>query len=262
VKCKPTGAGIINDKNNVDWVGTESGMPSYPVWSTGCDAPGAGSQGVSPESSPTQFCPKGSDATLQSPDVWFWQKGTPIKSLATLIEMYHSTVGNNAVLELDFAIDRTGNIDPVHAVRYREFGAWIRDCYSAPAAHSGWQLTNTIELAVPASQASGAAAAAETQPNAAATARRGSFVDRLAIQEDLSRGQRITGWTVEALVAGVWKPFTAVRGSAVGHKRIVLAAGSGLGSGAPITKFRLNVTGGVGLPANISLAAFYSCPSA
>ena len=36
------GAGIGNDKNEVDWIGTESGEPRYPVWSTGCNKPGAG----------------------------------------------------------------------------------------------------------------------------------------------------------------------------------------------------------------------------
>lgn len=34
--------------------------------------------------------------------------GTPIKSLAEMIDMYHGTVGQNSVMELDFAIDRTG----------------------------------------------------------------------------------------------------------------------------------------------------------
>ena len=34
------GSGISADKNAVDWVGTESGMPSYPVWSSGCATAG------------------------------------------------------------------------------------------------------------------------------------------------------------------------------------------------------------------------------
>lgn len=46
-------------------------------------------------------------------------------------------------------------------------------------------------------------------------------------------------------------------GSAVGHKRIEV---SSLGS-QYITKLRLNVSGGVELPANISMAAFRPCPA-
>lgn len=74
------GAGIENDMNEVDWVGTETGEAKYPIWSTGCNSPGGGSTGVSPLQNPTNFCPKGSDCTLQSPDVWFWVPDTPSKS--------------------------------------------------------------------------------------------------------------------------------------------------------------------------------------
>ena len=81
----------------------------------------------------------------------FWMPNTPIKSLATLIEIYHDTVGANSVMELDFAIDRTGNIDPTHAQRYHEFGSWIRACYDTPVAQAAWSLTNSLELTVAAS---------------------------------------------------------------------------------------------------------------
>jgi hypothetical protein len=36
------------------------------------------------------------------------------------------------VLEMDFAIDRTGRVDPIHAARYTELGDWIRSCYGTP----------------------------------------------------------------------------------------------------------------------------------
>lgn len=79
-------------------------------------------------------------------------------------------------------------------------------------------------------------------------------VDRIAISEDLSRGQRVTSYKVEAQdPTGAWRPFS--EGSAVGHKRINLVE-------APFgaaSKLRLTVTDGVALPANISLAAFMRC---
>ena len=177
------GSGISADKNAVDWVGTESGMPAYPVWSSGCAAAGgAGFRGTTPTQYPTTFCPKGSDCTLQAPDHWFWMPNTPIKSLATLIDMYHKSVGSNSVMELDFAIDRTGNIDPTHAERYAEFGAWIRSCYGTAVARTPWSLTDTLELAV------------------ASTDGAGIGIDRIVIQEDISRGQRITSYSVDAMV--------------------------------------------------------------
>ena len=223
------GAGIENSPNEVDWIGTESGEPAYPVWSTGCTKPGQGFTGVSPKNA-TNFCPKCGDCTLQAPDVWFWVPNTPIKSLSDLQRMYHATVGANAVMELDFAIDRTGNVDPSHMERYLEFGNWVRNCYGAAAAATDWELANQVELTVPAG------------------------VDRIAISEDLSRGQRVTSYKVEAQdPTGVWRPFS--EGSAVGHKRINLVKAP-LGAAS---KLRLTVTDGVALPANISLAAFMRC---
>lgn len=81
--------------------------------------------------------------------------------------MYHDTVGSNAVMELDFAIDRTGNIDPTHATRYAEFGNWIRSCYGTPTASTPFTMTNSLTLDVPVAP----------------------LVDRIQIQEDISRGQ-------------------------------------------------------------------------
>ena len=231
------GSGISADKNAVDWVGTESGMPAYPGWSSGgAAAGGAGFRGTTPTQYPTTFCPKGSDCTLQAPDHWFWMMpNTPIKSLATLIDMYHKTFGSNSVMELDFAIDRTGNIDPTHAKRYTEFGTWIRSCYGTAIARTAWSLTNTLELAWVALSRNG----------------NGPHCD-----EDISRGQRIASYSVDAMVGGKWMTNWTT-GSAVGHKRIAV---NSLGSQS-ITKLRLNVSDGVELPANISMAAFRPCPA-
>ncbi len=82
------------------------------MWSTGCD-----NGGGDPNSQ--QWCPGTADTTLQEGDHWFYVPGEPIRSLAELIFVYHATVGRNAVLELDFAISRTGKVDPVHAARYK-----------------------------------------------------------------------------------------------------------------------------------------------
>lgn len=170
--------------------------------------------------------PPSSSSSIPSP--------AAVKPLSQLQTMYHDTVGANAVMEMDFAIDRTGNIDPTHAARYAEFGDWIRSCYGTPVASSPWATTNSVVLDVPTTEAA-------------------AVVDRVAIQEDIAQGQRITQFTVEYQAQGTpeWSLFAT--GSAVGHKRIALATASVNGL---ITKLRLNVTGGVELPANITLAAF------
>ena len=147
--------------------------------------------------------------------------------------MYHSSVGQNCVMELDFAVDRTGNIDPKHAARYREFGAWINSCYATPlAATGGFVNASQLELTVPA----------------------GAVVDRVAVGEDLSGGQRILAYTVEAQIDGQhWQPFAS--GTSVGHKHISLVSKPVNG----VSRLRLTVTKSVAAPA-IKLAAFAPCP--
>ena len=69
-------------------------------------------------------------------------------------QVYHHTVGQNAVLELDFAIDRNGQVDPAHATRYKEFGDWIRSCYGKPVASTSGNATQTLLLKMPTGSAS------------------------------------------------------------------------------------------------------------
>ena len=97
--------------NPVCWVGTESGAPGGDVWSTGTSGRG------DPNSS--DYCPKACDTTLQESDHWFWM-GNPIRSLGELIPIYHGTVGRNGMLELDFAIDRQGLVDPTLLLPYMD----------------------------------------------------------------------------------------------------------------------------------------------
>ena len=54
------------------------------------------------------FMPAGVDYTLQAGDVWFWMPSQRLRPLSELILQYHLSVGRNTVLELDFAIDRSG----------------------------------------------------------------------------------------------------------------------------------------------------------
>ncbi len=60
------------------WVGTESGLPSYPLWSTGC-----GSNNGDPTS--TQWCPGTSDTTLQNGDHWFY---VPVSGAARVLPRF------------------------------------------------------------------------------------------------------------------------------------------------------------------------------
>eukprot|EP01006_Ploeotia_vitrea_P002455 TRINITY_DN107596_c0_g1_i1.p1 TRINITY_DN107596_c0_g1~~TRINITY_DN107596_c0_g1_i1.p1 ORF type:complete len:454 (+),score=28.95 TRINITY_DN107596_c0_g1_i1:29-1390(+) len=176
--------------NPVRWIGTETGMPKYPIWSTGTTPLGS-------PNSPVWNSP-GADTTLQGDDTWFYVPGTPVRSLKTLIDVYHKTVGQNCLLELDFAIDRTGNVHPTHAKQYKALGDWIRECYGKPlASTSGHADALVLHLNTP------------------------TLVDRFMIQENQAHGQRIREYKVEYSVDGkAWHSLGS--GSSVGNKRIQL----------------------------------------
>jgi alpha-L-fucosidase len=109
-------------KHPACWVGTETGLAdSEGLWIAGTEDLGDFKSGDS--------CPKACDTTLQNDDTWFFEADEGIRNLEDLKEVYHKTVGNNGLLEMDLAINRDGIVEPSHAKRYKELGDWIRSCY-------------------------------------------------------------------------------------------------------------------------------------
>jgi hypothetical protein len=222
------GGGIM--PSPVRWVGTEGDMTPAPnsfnsttgIWSTYCcnnkpgdpcvvahssacalNAPPYGGSGCAATGKPEDagcntFYPAGVDYTLQQGDVWFWEPNMPLRSLAQMIQVYHKSVGRNTVMELDFAIDRTGQVDPKHATLYKALGDWIRSCYGSPVA-SG----NT-----PTKQPGGSWSI-EIDTG-------GKAVDRIIIRENQTEGQRILGYRVVEVASG----SVLTQGESVGNKRI------------------------------------------
>jgi len=206
------------------WDNTESGLPVYPLWSTGCN-----SGGGDPDS--TEWCPAGCDTTLQDGDHWFWMPNTGIRSLSDLINVYHSTVGQNGVLELDFAIDRTGRVDPTHAQRYSELGQWIRNCYNSPIDSASGNGTSFI-----------------------LTFSQSLKVDRVVIQEDQNYGQRIRAYQVETstTIGGSWSSFS--NGTSIGNKKIDIVK-----SVISVIQFRLTITQAIAPPVIAFFGAYAPC---
>jgi len=257
-------------RNPVKWVGTESGLPTGPIWSTGATRQG--------DPNGTAYVPAGCDTVLMTPHTWFAIEGMGVRTLADMINSYHATVGNNCVMELGFATDRSGLIPDDQVQRAAELGAFIRGCYGTPLASTSrltasdailtlaltppesvasTPATTTAVPAVPAVAAVAGAVAAE-----AAAAGAVAGVDRVMLQEDLSKGQRIRAYNVEIKVNGSspWINFSS--GTSVGHKRIdIIESGTALTLG-PGAALRLVILGFVGghPPVIRNFAAFSPCP--
>jgi len=158
--------------------------------------------------------------------------GVALHPLSDLVSFYHSSVGMNGHLEIDFAISRTGEVDPLHAAAYASFGAWIRSCYGSPVA-SG---------ALPSGATSFVLSLGATPVT----------VDRVRMKEDQTAGQLIYSYTVEAQVGGAWQAFSS--GVSIGASRIDLA------TAVTATALRFSVTSGWGTPTGLDFAAFGPAP--
>ena len=200
--------GPIGHKNVVRWVGTESGKPRYPVWSTANSSldDGSGSPDAPvfvPAEADTCFTVHKTEAVEVAgpyPGCWFYEPAYVPKSLKTLVETYHATVGSNALLMLGFNPNQAGGLDVAHSQRYAEFGAYIEKCYG-----HGLDVTNTIKVAT-GNVTFGGVSSAE------------GVVDRIVVQEDLATtGEAVRTYKLFDVASG----DLVASGSAIGHKRIM-----------------------------------------
>ncbi|KFY38444.1 hypothetical protein V495_06565 [Pseudogymnoascus sp. VKM F-4514 (FW-929)] len=197
--------GTCVSANSVRWIGTETGEAPEETWSTGTTSDGG---------DPTSpiFCPAECDTTLQTEDRWFFGVDQPLRSIEEMIDVYHTTVGRNCILELDLAPDRSGLIPARHAARYKQLGDFIRSCYDKPIAPKETKPEN---------DEAGSYSLAFDVPTA---------IDRIVLMEDQTNGQVIRSYQVHAKIVDAQEangtlnvPWTLVsNGTSVGHKKIDL----------------------------------------
>lgn len=141
-------------------------------------------------------------------------------------------MGNNCLLELDFAIDDTGNVAPTHAQAYKGLGDWARACYDTPVARADVTGSgNVYNMSF-----------TQTQ------------VDRFIVQEIVEQGERVRAWELALQTSdGVWHSFS--NGTVIGHKQIVL------GTAMSAVAASLTITSSVAAPALEAFQVFSPCPT-
>ena len=189
------------------WVGNEEGRAGRTNWGR-LDkygfTPGAGGPPVDTLNQGNRhgshWIPAETDVSIRPG--WFWKASeTPqVKSVQKLLQIYYESVGRNSLLLLNVPPDDRGHIDPVDSARLMEFRGALDAIFAhnlaADARISRNKDTWTVSLAGP------------------------KTFNRLVLQEELSLGQRIAAFTVEARVDGQWE--TVAEETTVGFKRIVL----------------------------------------
>ena len=141
---------------------------------------------------------------------WFYHKTEDehVKSLSKLMDTYYKSVGRNSCLLLNFPIAPNGRIHPNDSLHGIAFNKMIHEAFK----------TDLAEKAEVSKTADGGRTLVFDKPTA---------FNRFVAEEDISLGQRVRKFSLEAYVNGQWLPLKdelAEQGdglTTIGHRRIV-----------------------------------------
>ncbi|MBL8764255.1 MAG: alpha-L-fucosidase [Phycisphaerae bacterium] len=219
--CAPNAVVFQGPQASIRWVGNEDGVAPYPAWNAVMFGAKKWGDYTAEDGRPDgdRWLPNECDARIR--DTWFWKTHNEhtLKSVEQLIDMHLQSVGRGATLLLNNTPDRTGLIPDADARRSAEFGAEVARRFGVAVADtSGQGPEHSLTFSAPVT------------------------IDHATIMEDVTKGERVRSYVLEAAVGATseWKQVAA--GSAIGHKRIERFA--------PVTAsgLRLRVTGSVGQP--------------
>ena len=241
--------------DDVRWVGNEKGIGRETEWSATVLTPGIYSRS---EKNNKQLGVFGKAQDLGSRDIlrnatelfwypsevdvsirpgWFYhqEEDSKVKSLKHLTDIYFQSVGYNSVLLLNIPPDRRGLINESDVIRLKEFAEYRKQAFADDRVKSGQKLWE-----------------AKPGEERIYKLKSGSEINVVMLQEDISKGQRVEEFSVEAHTADGWKEIG--QGTTVGYKRMLRF---------PAVKAdRLKIKmKNCRLTANISkIAAFYAAP--
>ncbi|MEI6567130.1 MAG: alpha-L-fucosidase [Verrucomicrobiota bacterium] len=177
----------------IRWIGNEDGVAPYPCWATVPEVRDYNGPG-SPDG--PRWLPGECDVPIRK-GIWMWEPNTESRLLSVneLMELYYQSVGHNCNLLLNVNPDPDGLVPAPDLKRYREFGDEIRRRFSRSVAETSGR-GEVLELALP----------------------KEASINHVIIQEQITEGERVREYVVEALVEGQWKELC--KGTAIGHKRI------------------------------------------
>lgn len=208
--------------DDVRWVGNEKGIGRETEWSATALTPGIyprsgeqnkklgiygkakdlGGRDIVARATELFWYPSEVDVSIRPG--WFYHadQDSQVKSLSHLADIYFQSVGYNSVLLLNIPPDLRGRINESDVQRLKEFSGYLKRTFARNYVLKGdeaWHGT------------SGTAREYDVQKDA--------LVNALMIQEDISKGQRIESFLVEAYKDGAW--IHLAEGTTVGYKRLV-----------------------------------------
>lgn len=208
--------------DDVRWVGNEKGIGRETEWSATALTPGIyprsgeqnkelgifgkakdlGGRDIVARATELFWYPSEVDVSIRPG--WFYHadQDKQVKSLNHLTDIYFKSVGYNSVLLLNIPPDLRGLINENDVQRLKEFTSYLKKTFARNYVLKGneaWHGT------------SGTVRQYDIQKDA--------LVNAFMIQEDISKGQRIESFLVEAYKDGSW--IHMAEGTTVGYKRLV-----------------------------------------
>lgn len=208
--------------DDVRWVGNEKGIGRETEWSATVLTPGIyprsgeqnkelgifgkakdlGGRDIVARATELFWYPSEVDVSIRPG--WFYHadQDKQVKSLSHLTDIYFKSVGYNSVLLLNIPPDLRGLINENDVQRLKEFSGYLKNTFARNYVLKGneaWHGT------------SGTVRQYDIQKDA--------LVNAFMIQEDVSKGQRIESFLVEAYKDGSW--IHMAEGTTVGYKRLI-----------------------------------------
>ena len=208
--------------DDVRWVGNERGLGRETEWSATVLTPGTyarceeqnkalgvkatskdlGGRDMLVNAKELFWYPSEVDVSIRPGWFYHQQEDNQVKSLKHLTDIYFKSVGYNSVLLLNIPPDQRGRISDADVNRLKEFADYRKEIFADNRVKGGLKAWTARP---------GDTRVYQLKPK--------SEINVVMLREDISKGQRIEAFTVEALTADGWKEIA--KGTTVGYKRLI-----------------------------------------
>ena len=208
--------------DDVRWVGNERGLGRETEWSATVLTPGTyarceeqnkalgvkatskdlGGRDMLVNAKELFWYPSEVDVSIRPGWFYHQQEDNQVKSLKHLTDIYFKSVGYNSVLLLNIPPDQRGRISDADVNRLKEFADYRKEIFTDNRVKGGLKAWTARP---------GDTRVYQLKPK--------SEINVVMLREDISKGQRMEAFTVEALNADGWKEIA--KGTTVGYKRLI-----------------------------------------
>lgn len=208
--------------DDVRWVGNERGLGRETEWSATVLTPGTyarceeqnkalgvkatskdlGGRDMLVNAKELFWYPSEVDVSIRPGWFYHQQEDNQVKSLKHLTDIYFKSVGYNSVLLLNIPPDQRGRISDADVNRLKEFADYRKEFFADNRVKGGLKAWTARP---------GDTRVYQLKPK--------SEINVVMLREDISKGQRMEAFTVEALTADGWKEIA--KGTTVGYKRLI-----------------------------------------